>query len=521
MSHGRPPEKLASDGWRCGDETLICDLAIVVFSVPATALGEPPANDSRAFAERISPPATITGTTSDSTVEADEPATCQMLRGSLFYEFRASSKERLVARPGATGDLDATVDVFLRTRSQLGQVACEVTDRGGNAALEFVPAKGETYLIRVGQRANSDPGGFRLVVLAPEPPPRGPGALLHAGGAGGLLDSLQHTSDAYSYAMQAGRSDRVNVAARACVTLEVFAPGTHNFANASRVASTGCDGYVLFTPGAGGGGRYSILVEAQSRRNGDQRYHLQIAPVGVDDTAPGVPLPNLTNVRGSLRGNAVDTLDLYRFSVARRSALELSLRYDGSGTAQVSLLGDNGRRLGGGETDLSRRLSPGRYYVAVRTRDGGAGHYVLRRVSRTITSTRTSINGTGSAQSAPGQSGRIAAAVTPGATGLVAFTIERFDPLAGWQFFRQVRSTATGGSAGITFTPSAEGRWRAKSMFEGTRIAAPSRSGYAMVPPLTGYQQVAWHREHSRACGCRKPPADIAARLAPRESRRR
>jgi hypothetical protein len=27
-------------------------------------------------------------------------------------------------------------------------------------------------------------------------------------------------------------------------------------------------------------------------------------------------------------------------------------------------------------------------------------------------------------------------------------------------------------------------------------------------------QRVAWHREHSLACGCRKPPDDIAARLA-------
>ena len=466
---------------------LVFFVALVVLSVPAQALAEPPANDARASAEAISPPATVTGTTSESTLETDEPAACQTLRGSLFYEFRASSEERLVVRLRATGDLDATVDVFLRTRSQLGQVACEVTDRGGNAALEFVPKKGETYLIRVGQRANSEPGGFRLDVFAPEPAPRGPGAALHTGGAGGALDSLQHTSDAYSYRMQAGRSYRVNVAASACVTVEVFAPGTRNFANASRVESTGCDGYVLFTPGAGDGGRYSFLVEAQARRNGEQRYHLQIAPVGVDDTGPGLPLSNLTDVRGSLRGNAVDTLDLYRFSVARRSALELSLQYDGSGTAQMSLLADNGRRLGGGETDLSRQLSPGRYYVAVRTRDGGAGRYVLRRVSRTITSTRTSINGTGSAQSVPGQSVRIAAAVTPGASGPVTFTIERFDPLAGWQFFRELRSTATGGNSGITFTPPAEGRWRAKSAFEGTRIAAPSRSGYATlltVPPL-------------------------------------
>ena len=68
-----------------------------------------------------------------------------------------------------------------------------------------------------------------------------------------------------------------------------------------------------------------------------------------------------------------------------------------------------------------------------------------------------------------------------------ALVIERFDPLAGWQFFREVHGAAAGGTAGIAFTPPAEGRWRAKTAFEGTRIAAPSRSGYATLltaPPL-------------------------------------
>ena len=27
-------------------------------------------------------------------------------------------------------------------------------------------------------------------------------------------------------------------------------------------------------------------------------------------------------------------------------------------------------------------------------------------------------------------------------------------------------------------------------------------------------QRLAWHREHARECGCRKPPPDIARRLA-------
>lgn len=38
------------------------------------------------------------------------------------------------------------------------------------------------------------------------------------------------------------------------------------------------------------------------------------------------------------------------------------------------------------------------------------------------------------------------------------------------------------------------------------------------MPPRASFEQrVAWHREHARACACRKPPPDIAARLAEEE----
>jgi hypothetical protein len=192
-------------------------------------------------------------------------------------------------------------------------------------------------------------------------------------------------------------------------------------------------------------------------------------------------------VHGSLAGTHVDTTDLYRFSVARRSALDLTLRFDGTGRAGMLLLDDRGERRGRGEFEISRRLSPGRYFLAVRTRNGGAGRYVLRRELRTITRTTTTVDGKRRAQSTPGQTVRIAAAVAPGAAGPVTFTIQHFDPIAGWLFFRQVAARAAGGNATIAFTPPAEGRWRARAAFEGTKIAAPSDSSYAtllVAPPL-------------------------------------
>jgi hypothetical protein len=37
-----------------------------------------------------------------------------------------------------------------------------------------------------------------------------------------------------------------------------------------------------------------------------------------------------------------------------------------------------------------------------------------------------------------------------------------------------------------------------------------------MPPRATFEQRLEWHREHALACGCRKPPAAIAAELARR-----
>jgi hypothetical protein len=43
---------------------------------------------------------------------------------------------------------------------------------------------------------------------------------------------------------------------------------------------------------------------------------------------------------------------------------------------------------------------------------------------------------------------------------------------------------------------------------------------HPMPPKATFEQRVAWHREHARHCGCRKPPPDIAERLEREEPRR-
>ena len=455
-------------------------LLAVSAALPAPALAAPPANDQRAAAQPLALPAGVSGTTRDSTLEPDEPGSCAELRGSIWYAIQPAAGRRLVARLAASGDLDAVVDVFQRTRSQLTPVACDVGNKRGQAEVSFRSPSKEpaSYLVRVGQRANSVPGSFRLDVFVPQPPPRPPGPQLPAGGVTRSVNDTTNASDAFSTVMRAGTTYRIHRAqAHGCTKLELFAPGTTDFEDDSPVKTAGCGGYFLFTPAAGEGGRYSLVVNAQQRRRNDQRYHLQVSRAREDDTSPGLPLANYQRARGSLRGSGVDVVDLYRFSIATKSQLRLRV----SGGFRLQLLRDNGARLGSGDGEFERQVSKGRYFVAVRALKTASGRYVLQRAARAVTRASITIDGAKSAQSAPGRAVRIAVHVTPAVAGPVRITIERFDPLAGWQFNRRLTAVASGGTASVAFTPPSQGRWRASAEYRGTRLAAPSETGLARV----------------------------------------
>jgi hypothetical protein len=453
---------------------------VLAAALPAPALAAPPPNDQRAAAQPLALPAGVSGTTRDSTLEPDEPGSCAELRGSDWYSIQPAAGRRIVARLAASGDLDAVVDVFERTRSQLTPVECDIGNKRGQAEVSFrTPSKEPaSYVIRVGQRANSVPGSFRLDVFTPEPPPRPPGPQLPAGGVTRTVNDTTNASDAFSTVMRAGITYRIHRAqAKGCTRLELFAPGTTDFEDESPVRTAGCGGYFLFTPAAGEGGRYSLVVTAQQRRRNDQRYHLQVSRAREDDTSPGLPLANYQRARGSLRGSGVDVVDLYRFSIETKSQLRLSV----SGGFRVQLLRDNGARLGSGDGEFERQVSKGRYFVAVRALKTASGRYVLQRAARAVTRASITINGAKSAQSAPGRAVRIAVHIAPGVAGPVRITIERFDPLAGWQFNRRLTAVASGGTASVAFTPPSQGRWRASAEYRGTRLAAPSETGLARV----------------------------------------
>jgi hypothetical protein len=453
---------------------------------PASALASSPPNDNRADARPLgSLPAAVTGTTAEATREPRDPSACRSYEGSVWYRFEATSARPVSLVFDAAGDLDAMVAVYRQQRSQLPGVTCRDTDRRGRAELAFRTEKGATYFILIAQQLNSGPGSFRLEVFAPESPATPPGTLLPRGGVRSTLDPLRDPDDAWSVVMRPGKSFRINLvpAAGKCVSLSLYRPGTRTFSESSPVRRLECGGYAMFTPGPDGGGRYTLLVRTVNEGGGTHGYRLQAAEAGPDDTSPGVALRNGGTYRGGLLAGAVDVVDLYRFTVSRRSDVTLAMGAGSRARFDLTVLRDNGRRVACecGETGALRsrlRLSPGRYFAVVRARDYTGGRYGLHLLVREITSTVLKVSGSRRAKAAAGQSVRLEARTAPApGGGVVRVQINRFDPLEGWQFFRLLHvRVGPGGIAAVGWTPPSVGHWELRATYRGTRASSPSRS---------------------------------------------
>jgi hypothetical protein len=234
----------------------------------------------------------------------------------------------------------------------------------------------------------------------------------------------------------------------------------------------------VFAPSASG--TYSVFVRAPRGSRDRLTYRVRVGRAGADDTAPGIRLANDVAARGSLHGSQLDAIDLYRFTIARPSELELTL---GTGKDfDLRLMTDTGHRIAcdcgfSGSKQIDRRVRPGRYFVVVRARDGAGGKYRLRRLARTITHSRMLVDGKRSATVAPGHGVTLGLTVSPPVSGHAALLIERFDPLVGWLFYSSPRPTVVAGHGRIQFLAPSVGRWRISGEYTGTRTAAPSRGG--------------------------------------------
>jgi len=465
----------------------MCILAALVFPAAAAAVrsaGAPP-NDNRANAARVDGlPATVSGATIGATDDPKDPRSyCGRAHDTVWYRLTAAQAGRVVVRINAFGDLDAVVAVYRAVRSRLVPAGCTATDDNGRGALSFTSDGGD-YVVMVGRERTSDDGKFRLTMFRQEPSSKAPGRALPRGGVGTWVEPISDYDDAWSLRMKAGVQYRVNLSPGRgrCITLGLFAPGTRSFAGAQPLHVLPCGGYFSYTPGPGGTGRYSLLVTASDQRPGRQRYHLQAAVAGPDDTAPGVPLRNLETRSGTISGTRIDVVDLYRFRVPGSSDVTLTLR--GPSAARLIVLSENGRRLASSDSAgaLTAHLGRGAYFVAVRAESGAHGRYRLSLLERALTTTTVLANGSRSASVAPGASVAISVAVAFSQAGAVRLELDRFDPLTGWHFYRLYRlRVGSNGRAGITWRPPAIGHWRVRASFGGTRTASPSDGGTARI----------------------------------------
>jgi hypothetical protein len=452
---------------------LFVSAAALLWLAP-TALAAPPPNDARAAAQSLGGlPASVRGTTVEATVEGDELVSgCAATKDSVWYTFTADTGRSIVIALDAEGDLDATVDVFERQRSQVRPIECKNTNRRGAATIEIDARRGTSYYVRVGARSNSVDDRFQLRVVTPDQPASFPGSRMPRKGAHAAVDGLGNPDDAWAIRVRRGQTYRLNFVSSGgrCASAALYADADSFRDDAVRRLR--CDAHTVFTPATSG--TYSVLVQAPRASRDRLRYRVRVGRAGRDDTAPGIRLVNDVLVHGHLQGNQLDAIDLYRFTIARPSLLRIGLRT--SKDFEVRLMTDTGHRVDQG-TAIERRVQPGRYFAVVRANDGAAGRYALRRLARTITHSRMLVNGARSATVGPGQGTTLDLVVTPSVAGRAALLIERFDPLAGWLFFSSPRPTVVAGHGRLRFVPPSVGRWRISGDYLGTRTAAPSPGG--------------------------------------------
>jgi hypothetical protein len=458
-------------------------VVIATLWTAAPAMAAPPPNDARTAAQPLRLPASVRGTTVESTLErAELGSACTPTKNSVWYGFTADTGRSVLIAVDAAGDLDATVDVYERERSQVSPLECRNTNRRGAATLEIDAGRGRDYLIRVGARENSVDDRFSLRVVTPDQPATFPGRKLPRRGIRATVDRLANPDDAWALKVTKGRLYRLNFVSSGgrCATAELY--DSDDAFGEQPLRRLRCDAHTVFA--APEDGTYSVLVRAPRASRERLTYRVRAGLARADDTAPGLRLLADTTVRGRLRGSALDAIDLYRFTIARPSLLRLSLATNRE--FDLRLMTERGRRIQcecGFEGDklIERRMRPGRYYALVRARDGAGGRYRLRRHARTITHARMLADGGRSVTVGPGSTVTLDLAVSPAVAGRAALTIERFDPLAGWLFESSPRPPVTAGHGRLQFPARSVGRWRVSGEFLGTRDAAPSNGGTARI----------------------------------------
>lgn len=455
------------------------------FHMTVQAPPRPPNDDPAAAQQLTRLPAYPKGTTLGGSIDAQTPH-CQILAADVWYRVDRKAAGTMVVQLRAGGDLDGTLAIYRQVRSQLQEVSCLRTDAKGRADVSFETAKGDRYLIAVGQLLQSSPGPFTLKVFAPDRPAVGPGAALAHGRAAASVDALTNRDNAYAVPMKEGRTYRLNLVGRtSCVAMALYEPGTKLFADAEPIRYARCGGYLTFTPGPDRSGVYSVRVMPSNDVQGAQRYVLLAAPVGADDVGPGLELRSGDFRRGGLDGAGIDVVDLYRFDVPRVSDVDLRVTLPERGGVSATVLSESGVRIGTRQIRdrLRVRLQPGRYFVTLRATQPLRAHYRIGLQIRDITATTVAVDGAQTTTIEKARPVSLTATVTPSSAsgGIVRITVGYLDPLQGWVFVKQFKPRVVGTQATVRFVPPKIGRYSIQGRFYGSKGASPSSSSTAIL----------------------------------------
>jgi hypothetical protein len=428
---------------------------------------------------------------------------CAEAKDVVWYQFAIARRGPVLVHLQTAGKLDAAMGVYRERRSAVRELGCTRTDTHGTTQLAIWGKPHDRLFVGVGRLATSAAGTFTLRVKQAERPATPPGTPLAAGGVASSVDALLDPGDAWSVQLTAGEPYRINLLSRTrnqCVRADLYQPDTLTFDQEYAISHVyGCDSrknYALFTPGPDGGGLYTIHVTPAPDIQGAQRYRLMAAPGSNDDAVPGVELQNGADVRGTIFGRGVDVLDLYSFSVTTPSVFRAALLTKPDVHFDLMLLGQHGGFIGTFRSERPgvdlrfRQLDLGLYYLAVKSHERSGGRYELQLSVRELTTTHMSIDGLSVTSSVPGTSHVLEATVSPsGYGGTVRFQLDRFDPLAGWQFVGFINvGVASYGTASTSWLPPSSGDWRIRARFLGTNEASVSQSGPVKlyVGPLAG-----------------------------------
>jgi hypothetical protein len=448
-----------------GSLAAVAAVASVVVAT-AGAQATPPQNDERASAQPLAAGRGVAvGTTVGASVEDSDPrrACRTQFAATVWYRLGTPPRRTVVVRLVAGGQLAAVVAVYRQRAGKLVALGCDETSDNGIATIGFVGRRGD--LVMVGQQAGSRPGRFELRTLVPEASEQPPGRPLR-GVARSTVERFLDEEDLWHVDLEAGTAYRLALlSGEGCADVTVISPATKR-----EVVSLYCDDYALFTPGPSGGGRYLVRVEA-GYAAGPRPYRLQVARAGPDDTAPGLALRSGVWATGRLDPRGIDHVDLYTFRLERRSDVLVALGRPRPEQVSLLLMTDTGRKVAGGQAER-RPLDAGRYFVAVRG-EAGEPAVAYRLLLRVRESSLLSV--VGSRTPTLGQSIAFTARIGAPAGRFATLQIDRFDPLAGWLFYRTVRlRVGSGDVASLAWTPPFAGRFRA-------RITYPGRSSYVLV----------------------------------------